>query len=663
MQRLRPNHRVLANVVLVIALAAMGAKYLERYEVHGRANALKDAEAAYLWACRYELVEWNEWSADALARAEREDKPLFVDLGVFWSNEAQVLGQSCFSEPEIAQYLNSHFVCVKVDAAQRPDLAESLMWQARAASDASGLPLYLAATPEGEVYAATGPLPPDGDPGMLLFVRNAKDLWSVNRSEIERLLARGAARLEEAIAESEQRPSAPRAEAVAEVLDTILESFDPAYGGFLRPDEAGKRLDGAALGFLLRRAEGGDAEAERVLEAALQRLADSALHDPIHGGFHLRSSDRQITLPDFAKLTEANAQMLSLYARAGVLLDNPSFIAVARRTAELLQSEMWDRVEGKFITGIAGASKPEEPGRYYTWSLRDLEEVLTPAELTAARLRFGIEGKGGLDWNPALHPLRAARTYERVAEAMGTSVMEARETVADAVDKMADAPARRTMMPPKDGSAYTNVNGVAAHAFAVAGEVLADTRYIEVARRTVNQLMELPRDRFGLLPHGPGVSEGLLADQVWPARAAIVLYRVTQDENYLRFAAEQVRRIEAAFEDRRGWWGLWWRSEDKRRDERNRARLAAGQSVESPLVRNGLISLKPADDSEVISPNAAAAMLVLELHEMVGDREHLQFARRILYAFGGSLVGAEMERAGMAMAMDRYLHVAEGAKK
>lgn len=663
MQRLRPQHRVLANVVLLIALAAMGAKYLERYEVHGRANALKDSQAAYLWSCRYEFVEWNEWGPEVLARAAREDKPLFVDVGVFWSNEAQVLGQSCFSEPEIAQYLNTHFVCVKVDAAQRPDLADSLMWQARAASEAVGLPLYLTATPEGEVYAATGPLPPDGDPGMLLFIKNARDLWSVNRSEVERLLGRMRARLEVAIAESEQQPTAPTVQAVVSARDTIVRRFDSAYGGFLRPGEDGKRLDGPVLGFLLRRAEGGDPEAERVLAAALERLAECALHDPIHGGFHLRSRDSQMTLPDFAKLTASNAQMLSLYARAGVLLDNPSFIAVARKTADLMQSEMWDRVEGTFLTGIAGASKPGEPGRYYAWSLRDLQDILTPSELTAARLRFGIEGGGGLDWNPSLHPLRAARTYERVAEAMGISVMDARETVADAVDKMADAPARRTMMPPNDGSAYTDINGVAAHAFAVAGEVLADAQYIEVARRTVNRLMELPRDRFGLLPHGPGVPEGLLADQVWPARAAIVLYRVTRDEAYLRFATEQVERLESAFEDRRGWWGLWWRSEDRRRDERNRARLAAGQSVDSKLVRNGLISLKPADDGEVISPNAAAAMLVLEVHEMVGDRKYLQFARRILYAFGGSLSGAEMQRAGLAMAMDRYLKVTEGAKE
>ena len=663
MQRRRPNHRVLANVVLIIVLAAMGAKYLERYEVHGRANALKTSKAAYLWTCRYELVEWNEWGAEALARAAREDKPLFVDVGVLWSNEAQMLGQSCFGEPEIAQYLNSHFVCVKVDAAQRPDLADSLMWQAKAAAGVSGIPLYLAATPEGAVYTATGPLPPDGDPGMLLFIKNAKDLWVVNRGEVQRSLERVRARLEEAIAASEQRPATPSSEAVTVVRNAALRGFDPAFGGFSRPGEAGKRLDGAALGFLLRRAEGGDAEAERVLAAALERLADSALYDHIHGGFHLRSRDRQMTLPDFAKLTEANAQMLSVYARAGVLLDNPAFIAVARRTADLLQSEMWDRVEGAFVTGIAAASKPEEPGRYYVWSLRDLQDILTPAEFTAARLRFGIEGKGGLDWNPSLHALRAARTYERVAEAMGTSLMDARETVADAVEKMADAPARKTMMPPKDNTAYTSINGAAAYAFALAGEVLADSEYVEVARRTVNRLMELPRDRFGLLPHGPGVSEGLLTDQVWPARAALVLYRLTRDEAYLRFATEQVERIESAFEDRKGWWGLWWRSEDRRRDERNRQRLAAGQSVDYALIRNGLISLKPADDGEVISPNAAAAMLVLELHEMVGDRRYLQFARRILYAFGGSLTGAEMERAGMAMAMDRYLKVTERTKE
>jgi len=661
-QRLKPNHRVLANVVLVIALAAMGAKYLERYEVHGRANALKNSSSGYLWACRYELVDWSEWGAEALARAEREDKPLFVDVGVFWSNEAQVLGQSCFGEPEIAQYLNSHFVCVKVDAAQRPDLADSLAWQAKAASDVAGLPLYLAATPEGEVYAATGPLPPDGDPSMLLFVKNAIDLWSLNRSEVVRSVVRVRARVEEAIVASEQRPAAPSVQAVIEARDAIVRLFDSANGGFLRPGEVGKRLDGAALGFLLHRAEGGDLEAERILTAALERLADSALHDPVHGGFHLRSRDRQMTLPDFAKLTEANAQMLSLYARAGVLLDNPSFIAVARRTADLLQSEMWDQVEGTFITGIAGAFKPEEPGRYYAWSVRDLQGILTPSELTAATLRFGIEGKEGLGWNSSLHALRAARTYEQVAEAMGTSVMDAREIVADAVDKMADAPARKTMMPPKDSSVYTNLNGAAAYAFASAGEVLADSQYIEVARRTVNQLMELPRDRFGLLPHGPGAPEGLLADQVWPARAAIVLYRVTRDEAYLHFAVKQAERIEAAFEDRHGWWGLWWRSEDRRRDDRNRARLAAGQSVDSKLVRNGMISLKPVEDGEMISPNAAAAMLVLELHEIVGDRKHLQLARRILYAFGGSLSGAEMERAGIAMATDRYLKVTKGAK-
>jgi uncharacterized protein YyaL (SSP411 family) len=646
----------LASALTVVVLVAVGAKLLKRYEVEGRTNALAQSPSTYLYAARYQHIDWLEWGDEAFEKAARLGRPIFVDLGVFWDQTAALMNQDNFSDPTVDLYLNDNFVCVKVDAEQRPDVAAALLVQNASLEGAEGWPVIGVATPEGVLYGVTGYRAPEVRGGFYDFVRDAHEVWLRQGARLREEAEAAGERLRERIAAQEQRPERPGPDLTAAFATALYERYDAQYGGFVAEDQPGKRIDAPALLFLLERAErGADPRAGEVLERSLDALMDSALNDPVFGGFHLAATDRQWRSPIFGKYLVSNVLLLELYARAYELFGNEAYRRTAVSIGRYVRTELWDAEDSVFFTARSGAKKLEEPGAYYVWSLSQLQKVCNPLERTAVALRYGVAGRSNVQWDRTRHILRVVRSIQQLAERMNVSTTEAESLVADGLAKMAADESRRGMAPPNDKGTYTDLNGLAAYCFAAAARELRSYDLAVAARQAVDRIVDLERDADGLLPHGSGGPSGLLGDQVWAARAALALYGLTRTQAYLDFAKEVAGSLGERFEDRYGTWGMWQRAEDRRRDDADRAARAAGRPADTRFLIRGMLPLKPIDDGFGPSANAAAALLFLDLYEATGEAAYRDAAWRILYAFGGAVRDGGPAQAGLALAMDRYL--------
>ena len=466
-------------------------------------------------------MDWYPFGEEAFRKAQAEDKPIFLSVGYASCHWCHVMHRESFQDEEVARLLNAHFVPVKVDREERPDVDAAYMRALVSLTGQGGWPMSLFLTPEGKPFFGGTYFPKEdrmGLPGFKRVLVAVAEAWAGKREAI----LEEAERLTRALWKSLTPPPGPLPEgAEEEALDHLERAFDPEWGGFL---PAPKFPQGPLLLYLLARAWEGEERAARLLRPTLRAMALGGVYDQVGGGFHRYSVDRFWRLPHFEKMLYDNALLARVYLGAYKLFGEDLFLRVARETLDWLLS--MQRREGGFHTALDAESEGEE-GRYYTWAEVELREALGE-DFPLARRYFAL----GEDLGE-----RSVLTAWGEAEArkvLGEGFFAWREGVRAKLQG-----ARRRRMPPAlDDKVLADWSALAVRALAEAGRLFGEERYLEAARRGARFLLA-HMYREGLLRHtwrGSLGEEAYLSDQAFAALAFLELYAATGEWPYLDWA-------------------------------------------------------------------------------------------------------------------------------
>jgi uncharacterized protein YyaL (SSP411 family) len=483
-------------------------------------------------------VDWYPWGEEALARARDEGRPIFLSVGYAACHWCHVMERESFEDAEVAAFLNDHFVAIKVDREERPDIDAVYMTAVQALTGSGGWPLTVFLTPGLEPFYGGTYFPPEsrwGRPSFLELLHAVAQAWAERRDEV----VRQAAQLADHLNALSSRPGPGHVDldrATRTALSHLSANHDPRWGGF---GGAPKFPTPSRLFFLLHHAAGGDAQARAMLATTLDGMAAGGMVDWVGGGFHRYSVDETWLIPHFEKMLVDNALLARAYGEAALRLGEPRWVEVARATADYLVREM-QGPEGGFFSSTDADSEGRE-GLYFTWTAAEVRTSL-PAEEADA-----VVGLCALDDQPNFEDGRSAlRPRLPIAELAVTLGCDADEAAAR-VDRGRRGlyQARRLRVPPlTDDKRLAGWNGMAVWALAWLGAAVEEPRYLEAARRcgefVVAELLRADGSLTRSWRDGARAGAETLEDVAWVAAGLVELYQADGSVRWLEAALRLV---------------------------------------------------------------------------------------------------------------------------
>ena len=506
-------------------------------------NRLGDATSPYLLQHSDNPVDWFEWGDEAFSEARRRDVPVLLSVGYASCHWCHVMAHESFEDPATAAVMNEHFVNVKVDREERPDVDRIYMDAVQAMTGRGGWPMTVFLTPDAEPFYAGTYYPKSDRGGMPSFVRVLRaiiDAWNTKRDEIS-----GQA---EALRESIATPrvpvgSAPTPDLLAGALDALASQFDETHGGF---GGAPKFPQAPTLEFLLR-AAGRDwaPAAERMLSFTLEAMARGGIHDRLGGGFSRYSVDDQWLVPHFEKMLYDNALLARIYGRAWQVTGVERFRGVARSTLDYMLRDL-SLPGGGFASGEDADSEGEE-GRFYAFTH---DEVAAAGEQTEVAMRaLGVTPEGNFEGRSIVHE---PMTIPEVAAEFGLTPDEVSEIVRRTEEGLRELRSHR-VRPGLDDKAVCAWNAMAVRALAEAGVMLDEPRYLDAAESTARYILDDMRRADGRLIRsrrkGRGDTPAFCDDYAATAVALFALYEATGDEVWHREGAGITQDMVDLFRD------------------------------------------------------------------------------------------------------------------
>ncbi len=599
------------------------------------ANRLTHARSPYLRAAAHQPVDWYPWCEEAFERARQEDKPILLDIGAAWCHWCHVMDHESYEDPEVAAFINQHFVPIKVDRDERPDLDVRFQNAISALTGQSGWPLTAFLTPEGHVFYGGTYFPKEdryGLPGLVRVLQSVVETYRKERDRTVTFAQRLVEDLRRAQTATGREPLSW--DLVDRCLDEVSRAFDVRYGGF---GSAPKFPHAPVLDLLLhlwwfRR----ERWMETVMVRTLEAMARGGIHDQLGGGFHRYSTDARWCVPHFEKMLYDNAALLGTYARAAAALDHAHFREVAQDTAGFLLDVLQDP-QGGFGASQDADVGPHDDGDFFTWTLTEAAAVLDPEELEVVRLRFDLHEVGEMRHDPRRNVLWVARDVPEIAQELRLDPERVQALLVRAVEKLRRARARRPA-PAVDRTLYASWNGMAVQSLLLAHQVLMDPRLAEAGLRAVRRFLEEGyREGLGF-PHALHDPDGprTLDDQVHMGRALLLAYQYTADRELLRTAQAIADLLDRAYWDPEG--GYF----DVPRDAARDPALA--------------VPYKPIQDAPTPGGNASAALFLQDLFALTGEARYQERAREVLEVFARPAAAHGYFAATYALALCRHLH-------
>jgi hypothetical protein len=571
-------------------------------------NRLARESSPYLRLHAANPVDWYPWGAEAIARARREDKPIFLSVGYSTCYWCHVMERESFSDPAIAAEMNRHFVCVKVDREERPDLDEIYMVATQVLSGQGGWPNSLFLTPALEPFFAGTYFPPEdrwGRPGFPNVLRSMEHAWRERRADVEAQAAELAGAIRHHLEEIEPwREPLPGGELALRALEGLRRRFDATWGGF---GEAPKFPTPSNL-WLLAELAPARGEAAMMLGATLDGMACGGLFDQLAGGFHRYATDREWRVPHFEKMLYDNGLLLEAYAREHARSGSPEARRVALETAGFLARELASP-EGAFWSAIDAETDGRE-GAYYVWTRAELDGALGEEDAAFLAPLLGFDGEPFFEENR--YVLHLPRPIEVAARERRTSPEALLDEIAPLRARLLGARARRKR-PATDDKILADWNGTAIAGLAVAASALGSPELALRAARAAEFLLAALRGPAGTLLHawraGHGRVEAFLADYVFLGRGLARLWEASGDRRWLEEAIALQAEQDARLASPRG--GYFNAAE-----------------ADDLLVRG-----KEIFDGALPAANGVAALHLLDLAAATGESRYLAAAERTLRAF------------------------------
>lgn len=488
-------------------------------------NRLAHESSPYLRQHADNPVDWYPWDEEALARARAEDKPVFLSIGYSACHWCHVMAHESFEDERVAAILNEHFVSVKVDREERPDLDSIYLSAVQALVGTAGWPLSVFLTPDGRPFFGGTYFPPEPRYGMPAFadvLLAVVDAWRNRRAELEE----GSARLVEAIRRrGEWRGSVMREDVGRETLtlavDNLWRDFDPVHGGF---GAAPKFPQPMVLEFLLRYHHAtGDGRALQMVTKTLEAMARGGIYDQLGGGFHRYSVDERWLVPHFEKMLYDNAQLARVYLHAWQVTGQPFFRTIVEETLDNVAREM-SAPQGGFYATQDADSEGEE-GKFFLWTAEEIRAVLGDDAEHFVRA-YGVTERGNFEG-------------KNVLAFVGD--LEERDALADARRRLLAARERR-VRPGRDEKVLASWNGLMLAAFAEAARGLGREDYLQMAVRSGDFILRELRTSEGRMHHawqtGSSRINGYLDDYTHVIEGLLELYQATFEPRWYTAAQE-----------------------------------------------------------------------------------------------------------------------------
>jgi uncharacterized protein len=554
-------------------------------------NRLADATSPYLLQHKENPVDWWEWGEDAFAEARRRDVPVLLSVGYAACHWCHVMAHESFEDAETARVMNERFVNIKVDREERPDVDSVYMEAVQAMTGQGGWPMTVWMDHEKRPFFAGTYFPGEPRHGMASFsqVMDAvSTAWQQRRDDV----SEQAERLVAAISRTLPVGDTPDPEVLARAYDQIETTFDPVHGGF---GGAPKFPQQPVLEFLLRvKREPWATRAAGMLEKTLEEMAAGGIHDQIGGGFARYSVDAHWLVPHFEKMLYDNAQLARLYLWAGIELDRPDFVRVARATLDYMERDLRDPSGGFYSSEDADSEGVE--GKFYVWSESELRRVLD-ADAEAVIDYFGVTETGNFDGANILNVV-GDEPPSRL-EVIRAQLLERRSS---------------RIRPGLDDKVIASWNGLAIRALAEASAALGESRYLDLATKAAEFVTEHLVEGDTLLRSwrdGRTSVPGFLDDHAGLAVGLFTLYSATGDVRWYEHAIRLVGRFDSFSKDDGGFY-------------------STSDETEESLVK------RPSDmtDNPLPSGNALAAEALLIASLFTGEERMREAAESALASVG-----------------------------
>jgi uncharacterized protein YyaL (SSP411 family) len=510
-------------------------------------NRLANETSPYLLQHADNPVEWYPWGGEALAQAEAEDKPILLSIGYAACHWCHVMAHESFEDPETSAFMNEHFINIKVDREERPDLDSIYMNAVVAMTGQGGWPMTVVLTPGGEPFFGGTYFPPSPRYGMPSFKQVLASIahsWTERREDIVNSAVNITEHIRGGLSLSEQR-SILNQDTLEKAQVGVANTFDSERGGFGR---APKFPQAMTIEFLIQRfLETGNEQALHMAEFSLEMMAHGGIYDQVGGGFARYSTDDNWLVPHFEKMLYDNALLSRAYLHAWQVTGNPLYRQVVEETLDWTLKEMSHELGG-FFSSLDADSEGKE-GKFYVWSAAEIHEALGE-DAGMYMLRYGVLENGNWEGKNILH---VAKSVEQVAEEIGNDNETVRRKLSAAREKLYRVRVRR-VWPGLDDKVLTAWNGLMLASLAEAGRVLNRRDYTDAAIANAEFLNNtMRRDNGRLLRTWKAGSEarlnGYLEDYAYLADGLLALYQNTFEVRWFIWAHEIVDLIVIHFLD------------------------------------------------------------------------------------------------------------------
>ena len=596
-------------------------------------NRLATERSAYLRSAAHQPIHWFPWGDDAFAAAHEQDRPVLLDIGAVWCHWCHVMDGESYEDPRLAGFLNDHFICIKVDRDERPDVDARYQRAVQALTRQGGWPLTAFLTPAGEVFYGGTYFPPDGAhgrPGFRAVLESVLEAYRSRRDQVQSQAEAVRRVVSDDLNEAAAGDVSPAM--LDEAVAGMSRVFDSVNGGFGR---APKFPHPGAMALLLHRLwDRPDGTARTILDRTLEGMARGGVYDQLGGGFHRYSVDAEWIVPHFEKMSYDNSELLKVYADAFAMFGNPLYGATARGIIRWV-SEVLADPEGGYGASQDADVGLDDDGDYFTWTRDEAAAVLAPTELEVAAAYYDIGTAGEMHHDPSKNVLFVTGPLATIAARLNRDVAAVGADLARAEAKLLAARKARTA-PFVDRTRYTNWNAMMASAMLRAGDVFDDAGARDHALRTLRRLRD-ERIADDAVAHTPGGVAGLLDDQVQVTSAALDAYEATGQVEWLDWAVHLMDRV----------WSDYWDAQ-------------AGGLFDTARRRGsepGLLPAraKPVQDAPTPSPNGVAGVVVARLHEHTGEARWRERGDALIRAFAGRAAELGLYAAAYLLAVDWHL--------
>jgi uncharacterized protein YyaL (SSP411 family) len=592
-------------------------------------NSLSRASSAYLRSAMHQPIQWHEWGEEAFAEAQRENKPILLDIGAVWCHWCHVMDRESYDNPEIAQVVNERFIAVKVDRDERPDIDSRYQVAVSSISGQGGWPLTAFLTPDGKPFYGGTYFPPDDHYGRPSFKRvliSISDAFREKHGDVleQAKLVEGALAHAESFAgkSGEFSPNVIKA-----IVNAALGMFDSTNGGF---GSSPKFPHPSAIDLLIDQyGRSGDEKFRDVFVPTLEKMAHGGVYDQLAGGFHRYSVDERWIVPHFEKMCYDNSELLKNYVHAYQATGSEFFAGVARDIIRWMDEWLSDRDRGGFYASQDADYSMDDDGDYFTWTLSEAQAVLTAEEAKVASLHYDINEIGEMHHNAAKNVLYIRASVEEIGKRIGKSTEEVQTLLDSAKRKLYTARLKRPT-PYVDKTLYTGWNALCVSAYFEAAKVLKLDRARHFALHSLDRILAESWDRStSTLLHVIAYSDkqaeqreipGVLEDYASTANACLDAYEATADLSYFNFATRIAdTMIEGFFDKTSG--GFFDTA------------VAAPDEVKLGVLGS---RRKPFQDSPTPAGNPVAVIALLRLFEYTNQPDYRKKAEQTLELFAGA---------------------------